>query len=237
MNSYDTRDLFKELQAQGGCPHGNLKLAYKKDRWGKGPFEKWPNVSPICAHGEGHKCRCLMARQREQAKAGTANKTTESIGKKLVAEAAAVLAEALTTVPGGILRHVWAPMVDYTLTTDETKDLSQDEFAMRMAVQILRRKVNNFNSIQTNKDRIEKILQGAGLVSPWTLAAILAPEPEPIGQEEREELWERVKNVLSSEENIQIQTATSSHRKTRASPYFEFRRAKVAQENSPCHAE
>ena len=25
MNSYDTRDLFKELQAQGGCPHGNLQ--------------------------------------------------------------------------------------------------------------------------------------------------------------------------------------------------------------------
>ena len=177
MNSYDTRDLFKELQAQGGCPHGNLQLSYKKDRWGKGPFEKFPNVNPICAHGEGHKCRCLMARQREQAKAGTANKTTESIGKKLVAEAAAVLAEALTTVPGGILRHVWAPMVDYTLTTDETKDLSQDELAMRMAVQILRRKVDNYNSIQTNKDRIEQILQGAGLVSPWTLAGKLAGEP------------------------------------------------------------
>lgn len=177
MNSYDTRDLFKELQAQGGCPHGNLKLAYKKDRWGKGPFEKWPNVSPICAHGDGHKCRCLMARQREQAKAGTANKTTESIGKKLVAEAAAVLAEALTTVPDGILRHVWAPMVDYTLTTDETKDLSRDEFALRMAVQILRRKVNSYNSIQTNKDRIEQILQGAGLVSPWTLAGQLAGGP------------------------------------------------------------
>ena len=178
MDDYDTRDLFKELRLQGGCPHGNLRLVHEKEsRYRQGPFSEFPKVLPICLHGEGHKCRCLMARQREQAKAGTANKTTESIGKKLVAEAAAVLAEALTTVPGGILRHVWAPMVDYTLTTDDTKDLSQDEFAMRMAVQILRRKVDNFNSIQTNKDRIEQILQGAGLVSPWTLAGRLAGEP------------------------------------------------------------
>ena len=177
MNSYDTRDLFKELQAKGGCPHGNLQLSYKKDRWGKGPFENFPNASPICAHGEGHKCRCLMARQREQSAAGTANKTTESVGKRLVAEAAAVLAEALTTVPDGILRHVWAPMVDYTLEAKETEGLTRDEFAMRMAVQILRRKVDNYNSIQANKDRIEKILQGAGLISPWTLAGRLAGEP------------------------------------------------------------
>ena len=181
MNRYDTRDLFKELQAQGGCPHGNLKLAYTKDRWGKGPFEKFPHASPICAHGSGHKCRCLMALQREQAKAGTANKTTESIGKKLVAEAAAVLAEALTTVPEGILRHVWAPMVDYTLETKEAEGMSRDEFAMRMATQILRRKVDSYNSIQANKDRIEKILQGAGLVSPWTLAGQLSGEPSSDG--------------------------------------------------------
>ena len=178
MDDYDTRDLFKELRAHGGCPHGNLRLMYEKSRYrGAGPLEGFPDAIPICLHGEGHKCRCLMARQREQAKAGTANKTTESIGKKLVAEAAAVLAEALTTVPGGILRHVWAPMVDYTLENEEAKDLSQDEFVMRMAVHILRRKVDNFNSIQTNKDRIEKILQGAGLVSPWTLAGRLAGEP------------------------------------------------------------
>jgi ParB/RepB/Spo0J family partition protein len=178
MDDYDTRDLFKELRVQGGCPHGNLRLMYEgKSRYRTGPFEGFPEAFPICLHGEGHKCRCLMARQREQAKAGTANKTTESIGKKLVAEAAAVLAEALLTVPGGILRHVWAPMVDYTLENEEAKDLSQDEFVMRMAVQILRRKVDNYNSIQTNKDRIEKILQGAGLVSPWTLAGRLASEP------------------------------------------------------------
>ena len=118
-----------------------------------------------------------MARQREQSAAGTANKTTELVGKRLVAEAAAVLAEALTTVPDGILRHVWAPMVDYTLEAKETEGLSWDEFVMRMAVQILRRKVDNYNSIQTNKDRIEKILQGAGLISPWTLAGRLAGEP------------------------------------------------------------
>lgn len=178
MDDYDTRDLFKELRAQGGCPHGNLRLMYEKSRYrGAGPLEGFPDAIPICLHGEGHKCRCLMARQREQAKAGTANKTTESIGKKLVAEAAAVLAEALTSVPDGILRHVWAPMVDYTLEAKETEGLSRDEFAMRMAVQILRRKVDNYNSIQTNKDRIEKILQGAGLVSPWTLAGVLAGEP------------------------------------------------------------
>ena len=178
MDDYDTRDLFKELRAHGGCPHGNLRLMYVKSRYREaGPLEGFPDAIPICLHGEGHKCRCLMARQREQAKAGTANKTTESIGKKLVAEAAAVLAEALTTVPDGILRHVWAPMVDYTLEEKQAKDLSRDEFAMRMAVQILRRKVDNYNSIQTNKDRIEKILQGAGLVSPWTLAGRLASEP------------------------------------------------------------
>ena len=176
MDDYDTRDLFKELRAQGGCPHGNLRLMYEKSRYRPGPLDRFPEAFPICLHGEGHKCRCLMVRQREQAKAGTANKTTESIGKKLVAEAAAVLAEALTTVPDGILRHVWAPMVDYTLEEKQAKDLSRDEFAMQMAVQILRRKVDNYNSIQTNKDRIEKILQGAGLVSPWTLAGQMAPK-------------------------------------------------------------
>lgn len=167
MDSYDTRDLFKELQARGGCPHGNLRLAYQKERWSKGPFDGHPNAFPICYHGSGHKCRCLVARQREQAKAGTANKTTESIGKKLVAEAAAVLAEALMTVPDGILRHVWAPMVDYTLESEETEGMSRDEFAMRMAVQILRRKVDNYNSIQANKERIETMLAIAGLRAPW----------------------------------------------------------------------
>lgn len=177
MDDYDTRDLFKELRVQGGCPHGNLRLMYEKSRYRPGPLDRFPEALPICLHGEGHKCRCLMARQREQAKAGTANKTTESVGKRLVAEAAAVLAEALTTVPDGILRHVLAPMVDYTLEAKNTEGLSRDEFAMQMATQILRRKVDNFYSIQTNKDRIEKILKGAGLVSPWTLAGRLAGEP------------------------------------------------------------
>jgi hypothetical protein len=50
-----------------------------------------------------------------------------------------------------------------------------------MAVQILRRKVDNFNSIQTNKDRLESILHGAGLLSPWTLAGQLSGEPASDG--------------------------------------------------------
>lgn len=176
MNDYDTWDLFKELR-ETGCPHGTLRLAYEKRRWDKGPFEGFPDVIPICAHGEGHKCRCLMARQREQAKAGTADKTTQSNRKKLIAEASAVLAEALTTVPDGILRHVLAPMLDFALEPKETEGLSLDELAMQTAVQILKRKINDYNSIQTNKDRVELIFQGAGLVSPWTLAGKLAGEP------------------------------------------------------------
>lgn len=176
MDGYDTRTTLRRLLDGDGCPHGLLQLQWVKpqDRRGLRPYSDFPQAEPVCHHGEGKKCRCVMADQRAKAAQGD-GKTNAKAFNWILSRAVPILAAALLEVDEGLLRHVLAGSVNYSLAPSSSSlAWSRQELAEQVAERLVRNQVQEWKSVNENRRQVTKMFLDAGLRDPFGLASGIA---------------------------------------------------------------
>lgn len=171
MDDYNTRATLRRLAEGDGCPHGLLQLRWVRpqDRRGMRPYPDFPQAAPVCHHGEGKKCRCVMADQRAKAWQGD-GKTNAKAFNLILSRAVPILAAALLEVDEGLLRHVLAGAVNYSLAPNSTSlAWSRQELAEQVAERLVRNQVQEWQSVNENRRKVTKMFVDAGLRDPFAL--------------------------------------------------------------------
>lgn len=173
MDDWGTRETLKRLLAGDGCEHGLLGLRWvpKNCRYGKTPYPKFPQAEPVCHHGEGKKCSCVLADQRAKAAQGD-GKTNAAAMRMILAAAVPILARALLEVDEGLLRHVLAKRVRYDLGPNSTTlALSLEELAEQVAEKLVSDEAPDYRSVNENRRVVSEWMTSAGLADPFALAS------------------------------------------------------------------
>lgn len=176
MDSYDTRTTLRRLLDGDGCPHGLLQLRWVKprDRRELRPYPNFPQAEPVCHHGEGKKCRCVLADQRAKAAQGD-GKTNAKAFNLILSRAVPILAAALLEVDEGLLRHVLAGAVTSSLAPNGSSlAWSRQELAEQVAERLVRNQVQEWSSVNENRRKVTKMFVAAGLRDPFALISGIA---------------------------------------------------------------
>ncbi len=171
MDEYNTRKTLKRLLAGEGCEHGLLGLRWVPEdrRYGTRPYPEFPQAEAVCHHGQGKKCKCVLADQRSKAAQGE-GKTTASAQKLILSKAVPILAAALVEVDEGLLRHVLAEEMSYSVAPSSTTlAWSRQELAENVAEYLVRRRVPDWRSVNDNRAEVTKMFTDAGLRDPFGL--------------------------------------------------------------------
>ena len=176
MDEWGSRETLKRLLAGDGCEHGLLGLRWvpQDRRYGARPYPKFPQAEPVCNHGQGKKCRCLLADQRAKAAQGD-GKTNAKAFQLILSQSVPILAAALLEVEEGLLRHVLAPVIHYSIKGD----VSRQELVEQVAERLVRNKVKEWQSVNDNRRAVAAMFTEAGLRDPFALiSGIAAGEDE-----------------------------------------------------------
>jgi ParB/RepB/Spo0J family partition protein len=161
------RAMISALSDSGGCVHRNLRLRYEP-RFDHYPsVDGYSDVKIVCYHGEGHRCKCLLAATQEHNKNNPDRQDEKEYKKRLeneiVAPAAQVLAEALAESSPDAWRLLLPRMCHVYL--DKIKDWSLEKIQMSIARTLISDSVpwNGHADLEQTRRRVQDRLAQAGL--------------------------------------------------------------------------